>query len=62
LQRGLAGRDIVLMHDGHAARQTDGRPVLLDVLPTFLRTCADRSLHTVCLPDLLPPRHACFDA
>lgn len=61
LLHGLAGRDIVLLHDGHAARQASGRPVLLDVLPPFLAACADRGLRTVCLPDVLPLRHEVSD-
>jgi peptidoglycan-N-acetylglucosamine deacetylase len=41
---GLAPRDILLVHDGHAARGGDGRPVLLDVLPTVLRAAAEAQL------------------
>ncbi len=50
LVRGLAAGDIVLLHDGNAARTTLGRPVLLDVLPPLLvRLKADR-LRAVTLP------------
>lgn len=36
LTRGLAAGDILLLHDGHAARTAAGSPVILDVLPGLL--------------------------
>ncbi len=51
LTRNLAAGDIVLLHDGHAARTRAERPVILDVLPTLLRRFADAGLRTVTLPE-----------
>ncbi len=56
LGRGLAGGDILLLHDGHAGRTAAGVPVLLQVLPPLLRRCADRGLQPVTLAQALPPR------
>jgi peptidoglycan-N-acetylglucosamine deacetylase len=39
LTRGLGPGDILLMHDGHAARTPDGHPVILSALPRVLQTC-----------------------
>jgi peptidoglycan-N-acetylglucosamine deacetylase len=36
LIRGLAGGDILLLHDGHAARSRTGTPIVLEVLPRLL--------------------------
>ena len=36
LMRGLAAGDILLLHDGHAARTADGVPLILAVLPPLL--------------------------
>lgn len=47
LTRGLAGGDILLLHDHHAARTTQGRPVLLEVLPPLLQRLHDQGLQTV---------------
>lgn len=58
LTRGLAGGDILLLHDGHAARSAGGRAVILDVLPALLQRCRDAGLTPVTLNDALPPRHA----
>ncbi|MGJ7578996.1 polysaccharide deacetylase family protein [Variovorax sp. RHLX14] len=50
LVRRLAAGDILLLHDGNAARTQQGRPVLLEVLPPLLaRLKADR-LRAVTLP------------
>lgn len=49
LTRGLAGGDILLLHDGHAARTPAGEPVILAVLPTLLRTLAEQGLRPVTL-------------
>lgn len=37
LTRGLAGGDILLLHDGHSARSMTGQPVIADVLPELGR-------------------------
>jgi len=53
LVRGLAAGDILLLHDGNAARTAAGRPVVLEVLPPLLaRLKADR-LRAVTLPEAL---------
>jgi peptidoglycan/xylan/chitin deacetylase (PgdA/CDA1 family) len=57
LERGLAGGDILLLHDGHARRTAAGRPVLLDVLPPLLARLRAAGLHTATLQAALPPRH-----
>ena len=36
LTRGLSAGDILLLHDGHAARSRAGTPVILEVLPRLL--------------------------
>jgi len=51
LTHGLAAGDIVLLHDGHAARTRAERPVILDVLPALLQRFADAGLRAVTLPD-----------
>lgn len=40
LTRGLAAGDILLLHDGHAARSASGHPVLMEVLPRVLDAAA----------------------
>jgi len=54
LTRHLAHGDILLLHDGHAARTAAGRPVLLDVLPPLVAACRALKLEPVTL-DVLPP-------
>ena len=49
LLRRLAARDILLLHDGNAARTTDGVPVILEVLPRLLDAAAAAGLRTVTL-------------
>ncbi|RXZ43870.1 polysaccharide deacetylase family protein [Crenobacter cavernae] len=49
LTRDLAGGDILLLHDAHAARTLSGQPVILDVLPGLLGAIRLRGLHTVTL-------------
>jgi peptidoglycan/xylan/chitin deacetylase (PgdA/CDA1 family) len=49
LTQGLAAGDILLLHDGHAARSAAGRPVILDVLPRLLDEFAARGFKTVTL-------------
>ena len=58
LRQGLAAGSILLLHDGHARRTAQGRPVLLDVLPALLQQCRAEGLRPVTLADALPPRHA----
>ncbi len=53
LTRQLAAGDIVLLHDGHAARTASGRAVLLDVLPPLVRRIEALGLRSVTLPDAL---------
>lgn len=49
LTRSLAAGDIVLLHDGHAARSRAGVPVILEVLPRLLDAVAARALEPVTL-------------
>jgi peptidoglycan/xylan/chitin deacetylase (PgdA/CDA1 family) len=49
---GLAARDILLLHDGHAARTASGRPVVLDVLPGLLDAVQRAQLKPILLRDL----------
>ncbi|MED5618428.1 polysaccharide deacetylase family protein [Ideonella sp. BN130291] len=53
LTGGLRGGDILLLHDGHAARAAGGRPVVLDVLPSLLDTCRQAGLRCITLPQAL---------
>ena len=46
----LAAGDILLLHDGNAARSSDGRAVVLGVLPGLLQAIAQLRLRTVTLP------------
>jgi peptidoglycan/xylan/chitin deacetylase (PgdA/CDA1 family) len=55
LGRGLAAGDVLLLHDGNAARaQGSGMPVVLEVLPELLRRIADAGLRAVSLPRAMP--------
>jgi peptidoglycan-N-acetylglucosamine deacetylase len=54
LTRGLAAGDIVLLHDGHAARTAGGEPVILEVLPRLLERLAAQRLTPVTLAEALP--------
>lgn len=56
LLHGLAPRDILLVHDGHAARDARGEPVVLDVLPAVLRAAADAQLRWTTLRAALAPQ------
>lgn len=49
LEHGLAGGDILLLHDGSAARTPAGRPVILEVLPALLDSIAAAALTPVIL-------------
>jgi peptidoglycan-N-acetylglucosamine deacetylase len=53
LTRNLAPGDILLLHDGHAARTPNGVPVVLAVLPDFLKTLHQQGLKPVTLRDAL---------
>jgi peptidoglycan/xylan/chitin deacetylase (PgdA/CDA1 family) len=51
LGRGLSAGDILLLHDGKAARTRDsGAPVVLEALPALLRLLAEAGLRAVSLP------------
>jgi peptidoglycan/xylan/chitin deacetylase (PgdA/CDA1 family) len=45
----LDAGDILLLHDGHAARDSSGRPVVLEVLPALLQAIEQRGLRAVSL-------------
>jgi peptidoglycan-N-acetylglucosamine deacetylase len=49
LAKGLKGGDILLLHDGNAARTPEGIPVILNVLPRLLENLARARLHAVTL-------------
>ncbi len=49
LTRRLRGRDILLLHDGHAARTKGGTPVILEVLPQLLEVVKSAGLTPVTL-------------
>ncbi len=53
LTRRLRAGDILLLHDGHAARDRAGTPVALAVLPRLLQLLAQRSLRPVTLAEAL---------
>ena len=53
LLTGLAAGDILLLHDGHAARTASGQPVILAVLPCVIEAIAQAGLHCVTLPEAL---------
>lgn len=53
LTRGLGDGDILLLHDGHAARSRTGAPVVLEVLPRLLAALAAANLTPVTLRDAL---------
>jgi peptidoglycan/xylan/chitin deacetylase (PgdA/CDA1 family) len=51
----LGGGDILLLHDGHAARTRDGTPVILAVLPRLLAALSAAQLTPVTLRRALAP-------
>lgn len=53
LTRGLAAGDILLLHDGNCARDVQGRPVVLTVLPALLAEFRRQGLVPVTLPQAL---------
>ncbi|HQU14650.1 MAG: polysaccharide deacetylase family protein [Chromatiales bacterium 21-64-14] len=50
---GLRAGDILLLHDGHAARTTEGQPVILAVLPELLSALNRAGLRPVTLREAL---------
>jgi len=50
LCRGLAAGDVLLLHDGRAAREPSGQPVVLSVLPQLLARIDAAGLRSVSLP------------
>ena len=50
LTQGLAAGDILLLHDGNAARTADGRPIVLAALPALLARFEQAGLRGVTLP------------
>ena len=57
LLHGLGAGDIILLHDGNAARSVTGEPVILKVLPTLLQTATAAGLRCVTLRSTLPSDH-----
>ena len=55
LVRGLAAGDILLLHDGHAARTRSGVPVVLEALPRVLDAFEAAGLTPVALPRAIEP-------
>jgi peptidoglycan/xylan/chitin deacetylase (PgdA/CDA1 family) len=53
LTRRLAAGDILLLHDGHAARTAAGQPVILAVLPRVLEAAAAAGLTPITLRSAL---------
>jgi peptidoglycan/xylan/chitin deacetylase (PgdA/CDA1 family) len=51
--RNLASGDILLLHDGNAAKEASGAPVIYEVLPRVLRELATRSLRPIVMRDAL---------
>jgi peptidoglycan-N-acetylglucosamine deacetylase len=58
LTRRLSGGDILLLHDGHAARTSAGGAVILDVLPQLARRIVADGLTAITLHDALELRVA----
>jgi peptidoglycan-N-acetylglucosamine deacetylase len=54
LSQPLQSGDILLLHDGHAARSRSGSPVILEVLPRLLELLSSKGLRTVTLRSALP--------
>lgn len=50
LTHGLQSGDIVLLHDGHAARTMAGEPVILAVLPRLLDRLGQQGMRGISLP------------
>ena len=54
LTQNLAAGDILLLHDGHAAPDANGKAVILSVLPRLLATLAEQQLTPVTLDHACP--------
>lgn len=54
LTRELKAGDILLLHDGNAARTAEGKAVILDVLPRLLDKLAQANLHSTTLRTAIP--------
>ncbi len=54
LTQDLGPGNILLLHDGHAARTAAGQPVILAVLPRLLARLREDRLNAVALPDPVP--------
>lgn len=54
LTHGLAPGDILLLHDGHSARDASGEPVILTLLPPLLAHIAAAGLHCGALIEAIP--------
>jgi len=52
--RNLASGDILLLHDGNAAKEVSGAPVIYEVLPRILRQLAAQGLRPIIMRDALP--------
>ena len=50
----LQGGDILLLHDGNAARSRVGNPVILEVLPRLLDTLSEKNLRPITLRSAIP--------
>jgi peptidoglycan/xylan/chitin deacetylase (PgdA/CDA1 family) len=50
----LGDGDILLLHDGNAARSRGGKPVILEVLPRLLDALAAKQLRPVTLRSAVP--------
>ena len=55
LTKGLRAGDILLLHDGHAARMADGSPVVLQVLPALLEVVRSAGLTPITLRAAMTP-------
>lgn len=55
LSRGIKAGDILLLHDGNAARTPAQQPVVLEVLPRLLQCCSTNGLRAVSLPMAFAP-------
>jgi peptidoglycan/xylan/chitin deacetylase (PgdA/CDA1 family) len=62
LLHGLAARDILLLHDGHAALDARGEPVVLDALAAVLRAAANARLQCTTLREAIAGKALAADA
>jgi peptidoglycan-N-acetylglucosamine deacetylase len=53
VMRNVASGDILLLHDGNAAKEASGAPVIYEVLPRMLRELASRELQPILMRDAL---------